>query len=51
MGRVYMRQLYAEASLAGRLSDHCQLRFNQAFLKIMADRLRVADDRFASLLY
>ena len=33
------------------LSDHCQLRFNQAFLKIMADRLRVADDRFASLLY
>lgn len=35
----------------GNLSDHCQLHFNQAFLKIMADRLRVADDRFASLLY
>lgn len=32
------------------LSDHCQLHFNQAFLRIMADRLRVADDRFASLL-
>lgn len=32
------------------LSDHCQLHFNQAFLRIMADRLRVADDRFATLL-
>lgn len=32
------------------LSDHCQLHFNQAFLRIMADRLRVTDDRFASLL-
>ncbi|MBK9160698.1 MAG: protein kinase [Nitrosomonadales bacterium] len=32
------------------LSDHCQLHFSKAFLKIMADRLRVADDRFASLL-
>ena len=37
------------SSLA-HLSDHCQLHFNQAFLRIMADRLRVADDRFASLL-
>lgn len=39
----------APHSLAN-LSDHCQLHFNQAFLRIMADRLRVADDRFASLL-
>ncbi len=39
----------APFSLAN-LSDHCQLHFNQAFLKILADRLRVADDRFASLL-
>lgn len=39
----------APQSLA-QLSDHCQLHFNQAFLRIMADRLRVADDRFASLL-
>jgi serine/threonine protein kinase len=34
--------------LAG-LSDHCQLHFNQAFLRVMADRLRMADDRFAKL--
>lgn len=32
------------------LSDHCQLHFSQAFLRIMADRLRVAGNRFASLL-
>lgn len=32
------------------LSDPCQLHFSQAFLKIMADRLRVAGNRFASLL-
>ena len=32
-----------------RLSDHCQLHFNQAFLRVMADRLRMADDRFAKL--
>jgi hypothetical protein len=31
------------------LSDHCQLHFNQAFLRVMADRLRMADDRFAKL--
>ncbi len=34
--------------LAG-LSDHCQLHFNQAFLRVMADRLRMADARFAKL--
>jgi serine/threonine protein kinase len=34
--------------LAG-LSDHCQLHFNKAFLRVMADRLRMADDRFAKL--
>lgn len=34
--------------LAG-LSDHCQLHFNQAFLRVMADRLRMADTRFAKL--
>ncbi len=32
-----------------QLSDHCQLHFNQAFLRVMADRLRMADDRFAKL--
>ena len=32
-----------------KLSDHCQLHFNQAFLRVMADRLRMADDRFARL--
>jgi serine/threonine protein kinase len=32
-----------------KLSDHCQLHFNQAFLRVMADRLRMADDRFAKL--
>jgi serine/threonine protein kinase len=31
------------------LSDHCQLHFNQAFLRIMAERLRMADVRFANL--
>lgn len=33
-----------------QLSDHCQLHFNQAFLNILADRLRMADDRFAKLV-
>jgi len=32
-----------------KLSDHCQLHFNKAFLRVMADRLRMADDRFAKL--
>jgi serine/threonine protein kinase len=32
-----------------KASDHCQLHFNQAFLRVMADRLRMADDRFAKL--
>jgi serine/threonine protein kinase len=32
-----------------QLSDHCQLHFNKAFLRVMADRLRMADDRFAKL--
>ncbi|MBU0622066.1 MAG: protein kinase [Gammaproteobacteria bacterium] len=35
--------------LLSQLSDHCQLHFNQAFLRVMADRLRMADDRFAKL--
>ncbi len=35
--------------LLAQLSDHCQLHFNQAFLRVMADRLRMADDRFARL--
>ncbi|GAB4121375.1 MAG: hypothetical protein Fur0040_01380 [Sideroxydans sp.] len=30
-----------------QLSDHCQLHFNQVFLRVMADRLRMADVRFA----
>jgi len=33
----------------GQLSDHCQLHFNKAFLRVMADRLRMADTRFAKL--
>jgi len=35
--------------LLAKLSDHCQLHFNQAFLRVMADRLRMADARFAKL--
>lgn len=35
--------------LLTQLSDHCQLHFNQAFLRVMADRLRMADNRFAQL--
>ena len=30
-----------------QLSDRCQLHFNQVFLYILADRLRMADERFA----
>lgn len=33
-----------------QLSDHCQLHFNQAFLHVLADRLRMADDRFSKLI-
>ncbi|HLY96013.1 MAG: protein kinase domain-containing protein [Sideroxydans sp.] len=36
-------------ALLAKLSDHCQLHFNQAFLRVMADRLRMADVRFAKL--
>jgi serine/threonine protein kinase len=32
-----------------RLSDHCQLHFNRAFLHMLADRLRMTDDRFVKL--
>ncbi|MDD5059224.1 MAG: serine/threonine-protein kinase [Sideroxydans sp.] len=32
-----------------QLSDHCQLHFNRAFLRVMSDRLRMADQRFAGL--
>lgn len=35
--------------LLAQLSDHCQLHFNQAFLRVLADRLRMADDRVARL--
>lgn len=33
-----------------KTSDHCQLAFNMAFLRIMADRLRTVDDRFARIV-
>jgi len=33
-----------------QLSDHCQLHFIQAFLHVLADRLRMADVRFAKLI-
>ena len=36
-------------NLLAQLSDHCQLHFNQAFLRVMSDRLRMAADRFAKL--
>jgi CRP-like cAMP-binding protein len=32
-----------------QLSEHCQLHFNQAFLHMLAERLRMTDDRFAKL--
>jgi serine/threonine protein kinase len=32
-----------------QLSDRCQLHFNQAFLFTLADRLRIADERVASM--
>jgi serine/threonine protein kinase len=31
-------------------SEQCQTKFNQAFLRTMADRLRSADDRFAQIV-
>ncbi|MEK7810205.1 MAG: serine/threonine-protein kinase [Pseudomonadota bacterium] len=37
-------------SQLSQLSDHCQLHFNQAFLHVLADRLRMADDRFSKLI-
>ena len=33
--------------LLAKTSDHCQLSFNVAFLRTLADRLRSVDDRFA----
>lgn len=33
-----------------KLSDQCQLHFNQAFLRVLAERLRMTDDRFAKLV-
>ncbi len=59
-GRVVPRSASVSAStdvtvlrispkLLTQLSDHCQLHFNQAFLRVMADRLRMADNRFAQL--
>jgi serine/threonine protein kinase len=35
--------------LLPQLSDQSQLHFNQAFLRVLADRLRMTDDRFAKL--
>ncbi len=37
-------------SQLARLSSNCQLHFNQAFLHVLAERLRAADDRFAKQL-
>jgi len=36
--------------LLAKTSDHCQLSFNLAFLRTMADRLRAVDDRFAKVV-
>ncbi|GAB4121362.1 MAG: hypothetical protein Fur0040_01360 [Sideroxydans sp.] len=33
-----------------QLSDHCQLHFNQAFLHVLAERLRLSDERVARLI-
>jgi len=33
-----------------KTSDHCQLSFNNAFLRILAERLRAVDDRFAKVV-
>jgi serine/threonine protein kinase len=33
-----------------KTSDHCQLSFNMAFLRTMADRLRSVDDRFSRVV-
>jgi len=33
-----------------KTSDHCQLSFNMAFLRTMADRLRQVDDRFSKVV-
>ncbi len=37
-------------NLLPQLSDQSQMHFNQAFLRVLADRLRVTDDRFAKLV-
>lgn len=37
-------------SQLAQLSEHCQLHFYQAFLHVLAERLRFADDRFARLI-
>lgn len=37
-------------SQLAQLSSNCQLHFNQAFLHILAERLRMADDRFSKLI-
>jgi len=36
--------------LLAKTSDHCQLSFNLAFLRTMADRLRTVDARFANVV-
>lgn len=33
-----------------QLSEQCQLHFNRAFMQMLAQRLRMADDRFAKML-
>lgn len=37
-------------SQLAQLSSNCQLHFNQAFLHVLAERLRLADDRFSKLI-
>ncbi len=37
-------------SQLARLSSNCQLHFNQAFLHVLSERLRAADERFAKQL-
>ncbi len=39
-----------QPSQLDRLSELCQLHFNQAFMQMLARRLRLADDRFAQML-
>jgi len=46
-GITVMKMLPSQLS---QLSSNCQLHFNQSFLHILAERLRMADDRFSKLI-